>query len=142
MTELIGIVVAVVFLMLGLWHFYMASGSLPGESGAVPSADGKPVFVPSKPSTIAVGMVLCLLAGLVAATSGAIPSALPKTALKWLSFALAFGLLARAVGEFKYVGFFKKVRGSRFATIDTLFYSPLCLALAAGVAYIAIRSDG
>lgn len=141
MTELIGIVVAAVFLLLGLWHFYMASSSPSGDSGAVPSTDGQPVFVPSKQSTIAVGMVLCLLAGLVAATSGAIPSALPKTALKWLSIALAVGLLARAIGEFRYVGFFKKVRGSRFATIDTLFYSPLCLALAAGVAYVAMQSD-
>jgi hypothetical protein len=141
MRETIGVIIAAVFLVLGLWHFYMASGVLSGESGAVPSTDGKPAFVPSKQSTIAVGMVLCLLAGLVAATSGAIPSALPPAPLKWLSIALAVGLLARAVGEFKYVGFFKKVRGSRFATIDTLFYSPLCLALAAGVAYVAIRSD-
>lgn len=141
MRTSIGIVIAAVFLLLALWHFYMASGSFSGGSGAVPSADGKPVFVPSKPSTIAVGLILCFFAGLVAATSGAIPSALPAAALKWLSVALAVGLFARAIGEFRYVGFFKKVRGSRFATIDTLFYSPLCLALAVGVAYVASQSD-
>jgi hypothetical protein len=33
--------------------------------------------------------------------------------LSWLSLALALGLLARAIGEFRYVGFFKRVRGSR-----------------------------
>jgi hypothetical protein len=43
------------------------------------------------------------------------------------------------VGEFKYVGFFKRVRGTRFATLDTLVYSPLCLLLAAGVAWVALR---
>jgi len=41
-------------------------------------------------------------------------------------------LLARAVGDFKYVGFFKTVRASRFAVLDTWFYSPLCALLALG----------
>jgi hypothetical protein len=64
----------------------------------------------------------------------------PLDVLSWLSYALALGLAARAVGEFKYVGFFKRVRGSRFATLDTWIYSPLCLLLAAGVAYVAWRN--
>jgi hypothetical protein len=54
-----------------------------------------------------------------------------------LSYLLALGLLARAVGEFRYVGFFKRVRGSRFARLDTLIYSPVCLLLAVGVALVA-----
>ena len=62
--------------------------------------------------------------------------------LAWLSYALAAGLLARAVGEFKYVGFFKRVRGSRFARLDTLLYSPLCLLLSAGVAAVAFSRAG
>jgi lipopolysaccharide/colanic/teichoic acid biosynthesis glycosyltransferase len=52
------------------------------------------------------------------------------------------GLIARAVGEFKYVGFFKRVRDSKFATLDTFVYSPLCLLLAAGVALVAVRKGG
>jgi Protein of unknown function (DUF3995) len=50
---------------------------------------------------------------------------------------LALGLLLRAVGDFRYVGFFKSVRDSRFATMDTWCYSPVCLALSMGVAYVA-----
>jgi len=141
MSDILAIATSSVFLMLGLWHFYMASATLSGEGGAVPSVDGKPLFVPSKQSTVAVGLILCLFAGLVAATSGIIPSALPRSILRWLSYALALGLLARAIGEFRYVGFFKKVRGSRFAKMDTLFYSPLCLALSVGVAAVAMQSD-
>ena len=34
----------------------------------------------------------------------------------------------------------KRVRGSRFAKLDTLFYSPLCLLLASGVALVALRN--
>ena len=132
-----------VFLVLAGWHVYMAVmprvGS--GESGAVPSVGGKPLFVPSRHATLAVAVVLLLFAGLVAATAGLVPLALPPVWLAWMSYALALGLLARAIGEFKYVGFFKRVRGSRFATLDTFVYSPLCLLLAAGVATVAARNN-
>jgi hypothetical protein len=138
MKDVLGVAIAAVFLLLAAWHFLMASRSPGGDAGAVPSAEGKPLFVPSKQSTIAVGLVLCLCAALVAATAGVIPSTLPPTALKWLSLALAFGLLTRAVGEFRYVGFFKTLRGTRFARLDTFVYSPLCLGLSAGITTIAL----
>ena len=112
-----------------------------GESGAVPTVEGKPLFVPSRKSTVAVGVVLLLFAGLVAATAGFASVGLPAVGLVWLSYALAIGLLARAGGEFKYLGLFKRVRGSRFAKLDSLVYSPLCLLLAIGVALVA-RHNG
>ena len=139
MNNLLALIVACVFLALALWHFIMAFRPSSGESGAVPSAAGKPLFVPSAKATVAVGVVLVLFAGLVAATGGIVALGLPSVLLVWLSYALAAGLLARAVGEFKYLGFFKRVRGSRFATLDTFVYSPLCLLLAAGVALVALN---
>ena len=108
-----------------------------GTSGAVPSIEGKPLFAPSANATAVVGLVLLLFACLVAATGGLVHIGVPPRLLTWCSFALALGLLGRAIGEFKYVGFFKRVRGSRFAKLDTLVYSPLCLLLAVGVAVVA-----
>ena len=137
MISSIAIIVCTVFVILGGWHFYMAVAGHSGESAAVPSRDGKPTFEPSKGSTIAVGIVLLLFALLVACTSGMLILGLPRRLLIWLSYALALGLLARAIGEFRYVGFFKRVRGTPFARMDTLVYSPLCLALSVGVAAIA-----
>lgn len=124
------------FILIAAWHFKMALSKSPG-AGAVPSVDGKPLFKPSKASTVAVGVVLLLFAALVAATAGFLATGLPHRWLAWGCYALALGLLARAIGEFKYVGFFKKVRGSEFARMDTLVYSPVCLALAAGTAAVA-----
>ena len=138
MTSVLAAIVCSVFIVLALWHFYMASVGPTGEGAAVPSVDGKPIFVPTTTSTVAVGIVLMLFAVLVAATSGMLSVGVPAGLLVWLSYGLALGLLARAVGEFKYVGFFKSVRGSRFARMDTLVYSPLCLLLAVGVAVVAI----
>lgn len=47
-------------------------------------------------------------------------------------------LVARAIGDFRYVGFFKRVRGSRFATLDSLLFSPFCLTLGAGALWVAL----
>jgi hypothetical protein len=133
----LALIVCLVFAALAIWHVCMAFSLPSGESGAVPSVSGKPLFVPSVPATLAVAVVLLLFACLVAAMGGLLETGIPKNILSWFCYALALGLLARAVGEFKYVGFFKRVRGSRFARLDTLVYSPLCLLLAVGVALVA-----
>ena len=139
MNTLIAIVVSLAFVVVAVWHFRMALSSGEGMSGAVPSEAGKPLFAPSVGATLAVSLVLLVFACLVAATAGLVQVGLSERVLSWLCYALALGLLARAVGEFKYVGFFKRVRGSRFARLDTLLYSPVCLLLAVGVAFIAGR---
>jgi hypothetical protein len=135
------VVVCSVFVVLGAWHFYMAYVGHSGESAAVPSRDGQPAFVPSTGSTIAVGIVLLLFTVLVAGTSGMLSLGLPRRLLTGLCYALALGLLTRAVGEFRYVGFFKRVRGTRFARMDTLVYSPVCLLLSAAIAAVAFHSS-
>lgn len=129
-----------VFVVLALWHFYMAAKPAASASGAVPSVGGKPLFVPSAAATVAVALLLLTLACLVAATGGIINLPVPRAALTWLSYALALGLLVRAIGDFKYVGFFKRVRGSRFATLDYFAFSPLCVLMGVGVALVAWRS--
>jgi hypothetical protein len=141
MKNVLPIAVCSAFFLLGLCHFYMAFAPASGKGGAVPTLEGKPLFVPSTKATFAVGVGLLLFAALVAATSGLLSVGLPRLMLSWLSYALALGLLARAVGEFKYVGFFKRIRGSRFARLDTYVYSPLCLLLSIGVMLVALQND-
>ena len=137
MSQMLSVVICAVFVVLAFWHFYMALRPKPGSGGAVPSVGGKPLFVPSRGATVAVGVALLAFAALVADTGGIVSLGLPATARKWLCYALASGLLARAVGDFRHVGFFKRNRGSRFAKLDSWVYSPLCLLLAAGVALVA-----
>ena len=140
MNNALPIAVSSIFLVLGLWHFYMALVPSSGKVGAVPSIGSKPLFVPSATATVAVGVVLLSFATLVVATSGILWLGLPRYVLTWLSYGLALGLLARAIGEFKHVGFFKRNRSSRFATLDTFVYSPLCLMLSVGVAMVAAQN--
>jgi hypothetical protein len=137
MKVVLPILVCFIFMVLALWHVRMAFGPMVSESGAVPSIDGKPLFVPSRRSTLLVAFALVGFAAAVAGAAGLVPLGVPLRWLSWACYLLALGLLARAIGEFKYVGFFKRVRGSKFARLDTLVYSPLCLFLAAGVAVVA-----
>ena len=123
MTTFLAPSICLVFVALALWHFYMAIRPGSRQSAAVPSVEGRLLFVPSRGATATVGVVLVLFATLVAATGDILSEGLPRNVLSWLSYALAIGLLGRAVGEFKYVGFFKRVRGSRFAALLGLLNS-------------------
>lgn len=119
-----------IFTVLGLWHLYWALGGSLAKDIAIPEINNIPAFVPSATATLVVGVFLLSFALLVAATAGFVAAPLSGRVLSWLCFALALALFARAIGEFRLVGFFKRVRGSRFARLDTLVYSPLCLLLA------------
>lgn len=76
-----------------------------------------------------VGVALGLAALACAVRAGWLLPDLPG----WLSqlgvagVALAFGL--RAIGDFRYVGFSKRVREGLFARRDTWLYSPLCVLI-------------
>ena len=114
-----------VFIALGLLHFYWAAGGGRGKNSAVPEIAGAPAFKPSKAATAAVGLTLLGTATIV------------LLRVDILVAGAAAVLILRAVGDFRLVGFFKRVRGTRFARLDTLLYSPLCLALGAALALVA-----
>jgi hypothetical protein len=126
-----------VFVVLGLIHLYWAAGGRIGHSAAIPQVGNKPSFQPGAIATIAVAFALFGAACVVALRSGV----LPDPALAFLAmigcWALAAILALRAIGDFRLVGFFKRVTGTRFARADSLFYSPLCAVLAALVAVVA-----
>jgi hypothetical protein len=134
-----------VFALLGGMHAYWVAGGQWGRDAALPTRPAHPqgsgprvkAFNPSPAATLTVALGLWLIALLVAMRAGLWGEAVTHFALKWLLAVLALGMLARAVGDFRLVGFFKQVTGSRFARLDTRLYSPLCLLLGAGLAWVA-----
>ncbi len=138
----VAIVLMAVFLSLSLVHVYWLLGGRAGQLVAIPERDGKPVFQPSAVATLVVALVLALCAILIAATGGLLALPLPDRVLLWLTRTLALGLLLRAIGDFRLVGFFKRIRDTRFARLDTAVYSPLCLVLAVGSAIVGFGRQG
>jgi len=53
--------------------------------------------------------------------------------------AVAAAMAGHVRGKAAYVGLFKRVRDTPFARNDTRFYTPLCIALAAALLFIAAR---
>jgi hypothetical protein len=50
-------------------------------------------------------------------------------------------LLAQAITPvISLLGFFKQKNSSRFARLDTMLYSPLCLALGCGVLFVVFHA--
>ena len=137
MRAVLSVVLAVSFIALALMHVYWAFGGSVGKAAAVPHVNGAPTFEPSRGGTLAVAFVLALCALLVLSVAALVALPVPHALLTWLAYALSLGLFLRAVGDFRLVGFFKRVRGSRFAQLDTLVFSPLCLALSVGVLVVA-----
>lgn len=114
---------------IALVHVYWACGGRRGKRAAIPEHDGVPLLHPSTAGTCTIAAALLAAACVVAAHAGWVwPGRYPgASGIAIVVLALMFAV--RAVGDFRYVGFFKRIRGSRFARMDTLYYSPLCAAL-------------
>jgi hypothetical protein len=83
---------------------------------------------------------LLLSAALVvgAKASGWSSPFLPNAWSTVATLGVSFAFSARAVGDFRWVGFFKRERGSRFACLDDRIYAPLCVAIGIGALLVAL----
>jgi hypothetical protein len=122
---------------LALMHVYWALGGRVGKSVAVPEINGRHAFVPSKVGTLTVAAALFFAGSVMAIAGGLIIVGRYRGLFRVLAFGLSATFIARAVGDFRLVGFFKRVRGTQFARLDTTVFAPLCLALGVAVLYVA-----
>lgn len=136
-VTLVAAALAAVYCVLSLLHVGWALGWRGGQVQVLPERDGAPLFRPGPLSTLAVAAVLFLAALIVTQRAGLGRELLPAALVGPLCWAVSAALVLRAVGEFRYVGFFKRVRGTAFARMDTRLYSPLAFLLGAGSGYVA-----
>jgi len=125
-----------VFALLGALHlFWVVRGQ--ATAAALPThTDGRLLFRPGPLPTLVVAAGLLGFACLSAAGLGwpVLPTGYVRT-----GNGLIAGLLAlRAVGDFRFVGLTKRVKGTAFARNDTRYYTPLCLLLAFAALWLAL----
>ena len=137
MTRLITLLVVTILLALGLIHVYWGLGTRNASTAVIPEVEGRPAFTPSRLSTLAVAVALFMAAGLVAAAGRLLGDPLASPIVRILTFVLGAVFVARAIGDFRLVGLFKRVRASRFGRLDTWVYTPLCLVLGVAVLFVA-----
>ncbi len=130
MKILVASILSVIFVSLALFHIYWGFGGKSGSAATIPTKENnKPVINPGPIACFVVGIALLSFAVLVLIKAGIILFDLPDWLLNYGLGVIAAIFLLRAIGEFKYVGFFKKVKTTRFGEMDSKYYSPLCLVV-------------
>ena len=104
---------------------------------AIPELNGEPLFRPGVGGTLVVALLLAVAAMLVLERAALGPGVFPRRLSFWGSWGVAIALVGRAIGDFNYLGFFKRPRETRFARLDARIYSPLALALGMGAGVVA-----
>lgn len=131
MLFLFTVINLLIFLLLSAIHFYWLIGGKWRLSAAIPThvTGDKAVFTPS---TFATFVVALGLLGMAFIEYNYLSQTIVMTPQyhKVASMIITLIFTLRALGDFNYVGIFKKVKTTPFAKNDTAFYTPLCIWLA------------
>lgn len=121
---------AVIFLFLSFLHIYWAFGGTWALENALPvSSSGEKAMQPSKTGTFIVAIGLAIFAFITLANTGIVGSFIPLKYIHIATYFIAAIFSLRAIGDFKYIGMMKSVKGTGFAKEDTRTYIPLCLLI-------------
>jgi arginine exporter protein ArgO len=135
-----GFLLAAIFAVLGLFHIYWAAGGKSGQRVVIPNVGNKRAFNPSPLSTILVAIGLFCAMFVILGQLGTLGERVPRWIFHLGTWGISIVFFLRAVGEFKLVGFFKRVRNTEFARWDTWLFSPLCLVIATIAFALAFKS--
>lgn len=131
MKEIYGLSLTFIFSSISLLHLYWGLGGKWGIRGSIPTDPDriKNVMNPGPFAFILVILGLLLMAGLSSIKAGLIHISIPPIIDRYGMKLISIVFLLRSIGEFKYVGLFKKIKNTEFARKDTRYYIPLCLII-------------
>lgn len=129
--SILSLLLFIIFFLLSLLHLSWSMGSAWGFDASLPvNEDGQRMLNPKKIDSLIVGLGLLFFGFFYLIKSGFIAFDLPSLVVSIASWVIPSIFLMRAIGDFRYVGFTKRIKNTPFALRDTKFYSPLCLAVA------------
>jgi hypothetical protein len=122
-------ITSLILISIGILHVFWAFGGKWGVNMVLPTKDDSqlPVLEPRMAGTLFIGL-LCFFASVLLLVQADLITIIKISPLsKWLCIAGGTVFLLRAIGDGRYVGFFKKIKHTRFAKQDTALYSPICV---------------
>lgn len=142
MKSILARILTIIFFTLSIIHFYWALGGKWGFESAIPSnAQGIKILQPSTVDCIAIGSLLLLFGFLYYFSETSLKNKFLDSIRKLLLWIIPIIFLIRSIGDFRFIGFFKQVKGTEFANLDNVFYSPLCLIIAViGILFLVIKT--
>jgi hypothetical protein len=130
MASLISIFLFLIFLFLSLIHIWWGFGGEWGKDAAIPTKNHNiKIMSPGSLPTFIIALGLLALGAFILVKAKFLNISIPPFFDKYGLWIIAIIFLLRTIGEFKYVGFFKKIKQTKFAKNDTKYYSPLCLTI-------------
>lgn len=120
---------AIILISISAIHFYWAAGGKWATDSVFPEIKSSKPIRPSILATVFVAFIFLGFAGVYLNKIQFLNIPFPTFINQYGILILGIIFITRAIGEFKYVGFFKTMKDSKFAELDTKFYSPLCLFL-------------
>ena len=131
MTIIIAIILFLIFLFISSIHIYWAFGGNWGSDAVLPTKDDNntKVLNPSILPTLIVAFGLLGFGLHILIISGLIAFDIPQWLSNYGLWIIASIFTLRAIGDFKYVGFFKKIKLKKKKKNDTKYFSPLCLTI-------------
>lgn len=128
-TLLASLILIFIFAFLSGIHIYWAFGGRKWSDGVFPTMDNATkIAMPGIVPTLIVALGLLFFGWIVLAQTFKIEIPIFDASFYRYGLWFIFGIFfIRAVGEFKYLGLFKKIKDTTFGTKDTKIYTPLCL---------------
>ena len=118
----------VIFIVLSLLHFYWAFGGKLWYDAVLPaSSNGLHKLNPGIAAGLIIAFGLLFLALITAGNGGVLDKYVKRTYFRYGTLLIAIVFLCRAIGDFRFIGFFKTIKWTKFGINDTQIFSPLCL---------------
>lgn len=127
-TIILSIILSLVFLFFGGIHFYWVFGGKWSLEKVIPTKTND-LNINSIPkfATVIVGLVFLFFGLIYVIKSGLVNIQIPNWIINYGYYIVPILFLLRAIGDFKYVGFFKSITTTTFAIWDQKLFAPLCL---------------
>jgi hypothetical protein len=121
----------IIFVLISFLHFYWAAGGKWAIDNVVPrDEEGSPVLKTGVGASVVVGLGLLFFALYYLLLTGIVEFTAPDIILNSFGWIIPSIFLLRAIGDFKYIGFTKKIKNTTFARLDTVYFAKLCLLIA------------
>lgn len=134
--DVLAIMLSVVLIFLAILHFYWSIFGIKDPAAVLPTnVENNIIKSPGKLGAIIVGVMLL---GFAFVFINKVLNYVSHPWLDYLSLGIGIVFLIRALGDFKYVGFFKTAKNSKFSALDTRYYSPLCLLMGVLILFLEL----
>lgn len=124
---LLSIILSMIFTILSGFHFYWFFGGVWGLEKVIPTKSNEE-SMPSIPklATLIVAFGLLFFGLIYLMKSEFITIPLPYWITIYSYWFIPSLFIVRAIGDFNYIGYFKKIKTTEFAKADSKIFVPLC----------------